>query len=138
MVDAVNKITVKRTDASLDSAIVVEKTKFDTKVATKIEGGSVIMELKEVPKAKPSKKKVSKKAAEKKVINLPSTSSQHTESEIQAKPVIKTAELTPTTASAKTENVNQKSGWKSFTDSLKQGQERVCTQAEITMNQYHQ
>ena len=87
--------------------------------------------------AKPSKKKVSKKAAEKKVINLPSTSSQHTESEIQAKPVIKTAELTPTTASAKTENVNQKSGWKSFTDSLKQGQERVCTQAEITMNQCH-
>ncbi len=88
--------------------------------------------------AKPTKKKVSKKAAEKKVINLPNTSSQNTESEIQAKPRIKTAELTPLTASAKTDIGSQKSGWKSFTDSLKQGQERVCSQAEITMNQCHQ
>ncbi len=31
----------------------------------------------------------------------------------------------------------QKSGWKTFTESVKQGQERTCTQAEITMNQCH-
>ena len=87
--------------------------------------------------AKPIKKKARKKTTEKKVNDLPSASNQRLESEIQAKPVIKTAELTPSTASAQTDNSNQKSGWKSFTDSLKQGQERVCTQAEISMNQCH-
>ena len=66
---------------------------------------------------------------------LPGASSQHSQSENQAKPVIKTAELTPAIPTAKAEIGDQKSGWKSFTDSLKQGQERVCTQAEITMNQ---
>jgi len=91
--------------------------------------------------AKPAKKKASKKTAEKatekKVNNLPSASNQRSDSEIQAKPVIKTAEITPSAASSKTDNNNQKTGWKSFTDSLKQGQERVCSQAEISMNQCH-
>ena len=70
MVDAVKEVkettkkfnTVKRSNASPDDAIMVEKTKFDAKVATKTDAGAVIMELKEVPKteqvkAKPSKKK---------------------------------------------------------------------------------
>lgn len=87
--------------------------------------------------AKPIKKKASKKTVEKKVNDLPGASNQSSVSEIQAKPVIKTAELAPSAASAKTEIGNQKSGWKSFTDSLKQGKERVCTQAEISMNQCH-
>lgn len=86
---------------------------------------------------KPSKKKTSKKTAEKKVNDLPPAPDQNVESEKQAKPPIKTAELTPNTALAQAANSNQKSGWKSFTDSLQQGQERVCTQAEVTMNQCH-
>lgn len=76
---------------------------------------------------KPSKKKTSKKTAEKKVNNLPPSLNQNLESEKQAKPLIKTAELTPATVSANADNSNQNSGWKSFTDSLQQGQERVCT-----------
>lgn len=86
---------------------------------------------------KPSKKKTSKKTAEKKVNNLPPSLNQNLESEKQAKPLIKTAELTPATVSANADNSNQNSGWKSFTDSLQRGQERVCTQAEVTMNQCH-
>ncbi len=41
------------------------------------------------------------------------------------------------TAELKTEAIKQKSGWDAFTDSVKQGQESKCTQAEISMNQCH-
>lgn len=87
---------------------------------------------------KPTMKKASKKAAEKKVNELPVVLNQSVDSEKQVKQSIKTAELTPSTASAKADSSNQKSGWKSFTESLQQGQERVCTQAEVSMNQCHQ
>ena len=35
------------------------------------------------------------------------------------------------------ENAQSKTGWKSFTDSVKQSQERKCSQVEINMNQCH-
>ncbi|MES2501937.1 MAG: adenylate/guanylate cyclase domain-containing protein [Pseudomonadota bacterium] len=87
---------------------------------------------------KPMKKKTSKKSTEKTVNTLPVVINQNVDSEKQVKQPIKTAELTPSATSAKADSSNQKSGWKSFTDSLQQGQERVCTQAEVTMNQCHQ
>ncbi len=87
---------------------------------------------------KPRKKKASKKAEEKVVYNLPPAFIQSVDSEKQAKPTVKTAELKPNPASVPAEKSNQKSGWKTFTDSVQQGQQRICSQAEITMNQCQQ
>jgi len=87
---------------------------------------------------KPAKKKASKKTQEKTLGDLPPDFVQSSDSAKQPKVATKTAELSPNSASEQAEKSSQKSGWKSFTDSLKQGQERVCTQAEISMNQCRQ
>ena len=43
----------------------------------------------------------------------------------------------PQQAEISAENTQPKTGWKTFTDSVKQGQERRCSQVEINMNQCH-
>ena len=52
-------------------------------------------------------------------------------------PVKTVAVVEPQVAAAKTEQSGEKSSWKTFTDSVKQGQQRACSQVEITMNQCH-
>ncbi len=93
-------------------------------------------------KTKPSKKKAKTK---------PKLEAQN---QVEAEPVqtfIKPKVPEPKPAVAKTQIVVQahqnnevdvksaqpKTGWKSFTDSVKQGQERQCSQVEINMNQCH-
>ena len=58
---------------------------------------------------------------------------------VEAKPVV--AKTHPSMQAQQgevnAENTQSKTGWKTFTDSVKQGQERKCSQVEITMNQCH-
>lgn len=54
-----------------------------------------------------------------------------------AEPPIKTASQPSKTEELKAVKTKEKSGWKTFTDSLKQGQEKTCSQSEIAMNQCH-
>ncbi|MES2501897.1 MAG: adenylate/guanylate cyclase domain-containing protein [Pseudomonadota bacterium] len=116
-----NAVDKSRAEKSLDDKAVIEqpaKTSLETKKADK----------------KVAKKSNSKKSVKKSVNELPSDFTTPANNKVQQpKIVAQAAEVqiandTPTT---------QKSGWKTFTDSVKQGQERTCTQAEITMNQCH-
>jgi hypothetical protein len=54
-------------------------------------------------------------------------------------PPAKTVVNPPKTAELKTEKVatDNKSGWDNFKDSIKQGTDRNCTQAEISLGQCH-
>ena len=49
----------------------------------------------------------------------------------------KTAVSPTNTAELKTEAVKQKSGWRTFADSVKQGTDSNCTQAEVSLGQCH-
>lgn len=90
---------------------------------------------------KKAQKKVAKKSdkkakAKKEASQMPSNfvlpTDQHAEAEKTAAKVPE-----PQVAAANTEQSGEKSGWKTFTDSVKQGQQRACSQVEITMNQCH-
>ena len=60
--------------------------------------------------------------------------------ESDANPVLAKTQVpmqAPQHAEISAENTQPKTGWKTFTDSVKQGQERRCSQVEINMNQCH-
>ena len=91
------------------------------------------------------KKEAKKKAKQKEMNEMPpellqtqlaaSSTTVNKPKEIAAKPItsnIKTVEIV-----ADKNNTKHKSGWATFTDSVKQGQESICSQAQISMNQCH-
>lgn len=99
---------------------------------------------------KSMQKKASKKVAEKKDGKLPAALDQNLDSEKQVKQqahdqnvdsVKQFKQPTKMAESAQSSehagNSDQKSVWKSFANSVKQGKKHVCTQAEVIMNQCH-
>ncbi|MES2636936.1 MAG: adenylate/guanylate cyclase domain-containing protein [Pseudomonadota bacterium] len=98
--------------------------------------------LKDTPENKQVQKKVAKKSDSKKLQTKKVEKKQSTE--LPPEFIVPENEKTqPKTIAKVTEpQVNaelsaEKSGWKTFTDSVKQGQQRNCTQVELTMNQCH-
>ena len=76
---------------------------------------------------KPVQKKANKKIAQKKAIPKPVA-------EIKTKTSINTAEK-PLVSKVEKGAEKDKTGWEAFKDSVKQGADRPCSQAEIAMNQ---
>ena len=123
-------IDKSKTDKSLDEIAA------DVKVA-KLQPTEVQLD-KTFPDNKKADKKIAKKTTSKKAVKKPANelpsefiapeSSQAQQPKTVALAVEPQIADTPTT---------QKSGWKTFTDSVKQGQDRACTQAEVMMNQCH-
>jgi hypothetical protein len=131
----VNTVAEKPLNAELNQKTNLQQSQVEPKKSADKASLQAAVDL------KPAKKKASKKVQEKTLSDLPPEFTQNSENVKQPKPATKTAEVTPKSSasiSAQAEKSNQKSGWKNFTDSLQQGQERGCTQAEITMNQCHQ
>ena len=126
-----NTVDKSKTEKSLDEKVA------DVKVA-KLQPAEAQLD-KTFPDNKKADKKIAKKTTSKKAVKkqlneLPSEFiAPESHQAQQPKTVAQAAEPqtgadTPTT---------QKSGWKTFTDSVKQGQDRACTQAEVMMNQCH-
>ncbi len=87
---------------------------------------------------KKDSKKVSKKMEKNVLTDLPPEFSAPVSNNVYA---TKTAANTPDLSMkpvAKTEETKAKSGWQSFTDSVKKGQQGSCTQVQISMNQCQQ
>ncbi|WP_020168072.1 MULTISPECIES: adenylate/guanylate cyclase domain-containing protein [Methylotenera] len=120
-----------KAEKSLDEK--VADRKIDITQPTEIQLDKTLPDNKKADK-KIAKKSTSKKSVKKSVNELPSEFSAPDSNKAQQSNTVAQAAApqiavdTPTT---------QKSGWKTFTDSVKQGQDRACTQAEITMNQCH-
>ena len=89
-------------------------------------------------KTKSANKKVSKQIEQAELSDLPPEFKAPVSSHVQTtKIAANTPDLTMKPI-AKTEEPVQKSGWKSFTDSVKKGQQGSCTQVQISMNQCQQ
>lgn len=126
-----NAVDNSKPEKLLDEKIAIlqpAKTQPDKYELDKPDLHETLLETKKAAK-KVAKKSNSKKSAKQQASGLPTgfitpANNQPPKTIAQAEPQIANDTLGA-----------QKSGWKTFTDSVKQGQERICTQAEITMNQ---
>lgn len=126
-----NAVDKSNPEKLLDETIAIEQPAKPGLYKTGLDKTDLDKTLLETKKAakKVAKKSNSKKAAKQQASDFPKdfvapANNQPPKTIAQAEPQIANDAL-----------VTQKSGWKTFTDSVKQGQERTCTQAEITMNQ---
>ncbi len=84
----------------------------------------------ELAKAKPVKKEAHKNAKQKAAVKTSDANAPQSDTT-----AVKTAGLTTKVAEPGSEKGEEKSGWKILTDSIKQGQESKCNQAQIAMGQ---
>ena len=125
-----NTVDKSKTEKSLDEKVA------DVKVA-KLQPTEAQLD-KTLPDNKKADKKIAKKTTSKKAVKKPANElpSEFIAPENSQAQQPKTVALAVEPQSADTPTT-QKSGWKTFTDSVKQGQDRACTQAEVMMNQCH-
>ena len=129
VVEPVNASEMKKPESDVELAL-IDKTAKKTVVEQPV---------KTQPEDRKSAKKVAKKS-DKKLNVKKETSELPADFVVPANhntQPVKTVAKVAEPQIAATEQSVEKSGWKTFTDSVKQGKQRECSQVEITMNQCH-